>query len=98
MVISREIRPLACSVIHPPPIQRKCFIGLRSQASLSISALSGRREWYAHVYGICAPFFCISLKNIWGGGRGELAAIGLKWRDIAVKMKFQQDNEYELKH
>ena len=40
------------------------FIGLRSRASLSISTLSGRRGRYAHACGICAPFYCISLKII----------------------------------
>ena len=32
-------------------------------------ALSGRQGRYAHAYGICAPFYCISLKkDYWGGG------------------------------
>ena len=47
---------------------KMCFIGLRSWALLSISALSGRRGQYAHAYGICAPFYCISLKIIYGWG------------------------------
>ena len=48
---------------------KMCFIGLRSRASLSISALRGRRGRYAHAYGICAPFYCLSLIIIyeWGG-------------------------------
>ena len=47
------------SVIHPPPpIQKVLFR----------TALSGRRGRYAHAYGICAPFYCISLKKIKGGG------------------------------
>ena len=63
---SCEIRPLA-----PPraPPTKKCFIGLRSRTSLSISALSARRGRYAHAYGICAPFYCISLK-IYMGDKG----------------------------
>ena len=31
------------------------------------AALSTRREWYAHAYGICASFYCISL-TIYGDG------------------------------
>ena len=50
----------------PQPHTKKCFIRLRSRASLSISALSGRRGLYAHAYGIYAPFYCISLKYIQG--------------------------------
>ena len=34
----------------PPPLQKKCFIGLRSRASLSNSDLSGRRGRNAHAY------------------------------------------------
>ena len=51
--MSLEIRPLA--VLYPSPHTKSCFIGLWSQASLSISALSGRRGRYAHSYGICTP-------------------------------------------
>ena len=51
-------------------------------AAISISALSGRRGRYAHAYGICVPFYCISLKNMEGGGYN--AARGLISRDIAV--------------
>jgi hypothetical protein len=32
------------------------------------AAVSGRWGRYIHAYGICAPFYCISLKNIYGGG------------------------------
>ena len=39
-VISREFRPLSAS---PPPHTKNCCIWLRSRASLSISALGGRR-------------------------------------------------------
>ena len=35
-VMSLEIRPLAA--LSPPPTQKMCFIGLRSRASLLISA------------------------------------------------------------
>ena len=45
-------------------IQKMCFIGLRSRASLSIFALRGRQGRYAHAYGICATFYCIILKEI----------------------------------
>ena len=58
-LISREITPVNT---------KKFFIGLRSRASLSISALSGRQGRNTHAYGICTPFYCISLKNIYGGG------------------------------
>ena len=63
MVISREIRPLAA--LYPPPY-KKYFKGLRSRASISISALTVRRWRYAHAYGSCALFYCISLKNNYG--------------------------------
>ena len=54
----------------PPPIIKKCFIGLRSRASLDRCSQSSPRR-YTHAYGICAHFYCISLKNIYiffGGG------------------------------
>ena len=47
------------------------------------AALSGRRGRYAHVYGICAPFYCISLKIYIYVGLGYNAARGLIIRDIA---------------
>ena len=65
-VISREIRPLV--ILYPPPIQKR--------------ALSGRRGRSAHAYGTCAPFYCISIQNIYVGG-GINAARGLNSRDIA---------------
>ena len=64
----------------PFPIQKNCFIGLRSQASLSISAPSGCRGLYAHAYGIFTPFYSISLQIYMGGYN---AARGLISRDIA---------------
>ena len=66
----------------PPPHTKKWFIGLQSRASLSISALNGRRGRDSHAYGICAPFYCISQKN-YGGGGGYNAASGLISMDIA---------------
>jgi hypothetical protein len=65
MVISREIKPLAA--LYPPPLFR--------------AVLRGRRRRYAHAYGNCAPFYCISLNNIYGGGGN--AAKGLISRVIA---------------
>ena len=65
----------------PPPKPKKCFIGLRSRASLPISALSGRQGRYAHAYGFCAPFYWISLKRNYGGGYNT--ARGPILRDIA---------------
>ena len=53
---------------YPPPIQKKCFIGLRFRPSLSILALSGRRGRYGHAYGICTPLYCNSLKKNMEGG------------------------------
>ena len=47
--------------------------------------LSGRRVRYAHAYGIYAPFYCISLKNIMGGGYNT--ARGLVSRDIAENFR-----------
>ena len=38
---------------------------------------------YAHDYGICATFYCISLKHTYAGG-GYNAARGLISRDIAT--------------
>ena len=65
-VISREIRPL--TALYPFPPKKMSFIGLRSQASLSISAPSGLQGRYAHAYGIFAPFYYIILKQNVGGG------------------------------
>ena len=71
-VISREIRPLAALYPHT---YKKCFIGLRSRALLSIYALSGRLR-------DLRPFLLYqSKKNIRGGG--YYAARGLISRDIA---------------
>ena len=39
-------------------------------AALSKNTLSSRWEQYAHAYGICAPFYCICVKNI--GNVGDL--------------------------
>ena len=66
-VISREIRPLAA--LYPPPPYKKVLY----RAAISSFALSGRRGRYAHAYGICTSFYCISLN----------AARGLISRDIA---------------
>ena len=62
------------SIFYPPPppfienipLFKKiiCFLGLRSRASLSISALSGRRGRCAHAYGICAHSIVSVKKNI----------------------------------
>ena len=73
--MSPEIRPLVALYPPPPHIQKMCCIGLRSRATLLISALSGRRGRYAHAYGICTPFYCISLKNIYRGGPGVYNAV-----------------------
>ena len=45
-------------------------------------AYSGRRGRYAHAFGICAPFYCISLRTIFGG-RGVTLPWVLISRDIA---------------
>ena len=47
----------------PPPYKKVLY-----SAAISISALGRRRGRHAHAYGICAPFYCISLKKIFGGG------------------------------
>ena len=60
LVISTEIRPLAALY---PTHKKVWFIGLRSRASLSISALSGRRGWCAF-----APIYIVSVKKIYMGG------------------------------
>ena len=66
VLYSREIRPLvALYPLSPgpgPPHTKTCFMGLRYRSPLSVVAGS-----VAHVYGICAPFYCISLKNYGGG-------------------------------
>ena len=55
-VISRQIRPLAA--LYPlTPLKKVLY-----RAAISSFALSGRWGRYTHVYGICAPFYCISLK------------------------------------
>ena len=59
MVISHEIRPLAA--LYPPPFPYKKVLYTAARA---LSVCRGR---YAHAYGICALFYCISLKNIWEG-------------------------------
>ena len=57
-----EIRLLVA--LYPPPSFKDVRGNMAGiQDSLSISALSGRRGQYAHAYGICAPFYCISLKK-----------------------------------
>ena len=38
------------------------------RVTISISALTGCRGWYVNSYGISAPSYCISLKNMYGGG------------------------------
>ena len=63
------------------------FIGMRSRASHSISALRGRRGRYAHAYGICAPFYCFSPKIIYGWGYN--AARNLISRDTALHTHFR---------
>ena len=72
LIISLEIGPLAA--LYLPPPYKKC--------ALQGSALGGRKRWYPHAYGICALFYCISLKNIYEGG-GYNAARALISRDIA---------------
>ena len=59
---------LSCLTIIPRFFGEKIsFLGLRSQALLSISALSGRWGRYAHAYGICAHFYYISQKKLLRG-------------------------------
>ena len=53
---------------------KKCFKRL-------LSALSGRQGRYAHVYGICASFNCISLKKIYGG-EGGITLLGVWFQGI----------------
>ena len=79
-VISRVIRPLAALYPHPSHT-KKC----------SISAISDRRGRYALTYGVCVSFYCISLKNIYGGG-GYNAVRGLISRDIAIKAPYSMPN------
>ena len=45
------------------------------------AALSDRQGQYAHAYGICAPFYCISIKNYMEGGYN--ASMDIITRDIA---------------
>ena len=54
-----EIRPL--EALYPPP--------KKNSQKVLYRALSSRQGWYAHAYGICAPFYYISLKkDIFGVG------------------------------
>ena len=57
------------------------------RAAISISALRGRLGRYAHAYGICAPFYCISLKIIYDGGYN--ADRDLISRDTALHTHFK---------
>ena len=72
--MSLEIRPLE-ALYPPPPPYKKC--------ALKGCDLSGPRGRYAHAYGICAPFDCMSLKKICRGWWYN-AARGLNSRDIAL--------------
>ena len=76
--MSLEIRPLAALYSSPPHTKNVLY-----------KAFSGRRGWYAHAYGNCDPFYCNSLKNIYGGG-GYNAARGLISRDIATDIVVQK--------
>ena len=69
--MSLEIRPLAALYL-PPPLQKNV---------LHRVVFIGSPGRYAHAYGICTPFYCISLKNIYGGYN---AARDLISRDIAL--------------
>ena len=57
MVMSLAIRSLAALNAPPPP---------HTKNVLYRAALCGRRRRYAHAYGFYAPFYCISLKKIYG--------------------------------
>ena len=76
--MSLEIRPL--TALYPPPPHTKNVL---YRAAKSISALCGRRGWFAHAYDICAHFYCISPKKKYMGGGGYNAEKGLILRDIA---------------
>ena len=71
--MSIEIRPLA--PLYFPPSHTKKNVLYRS--------LSGHQGRYAHAYGICTHFYCISLKKIYGGREGYNAARGPILRNIA---------------
>ena len=53
-----------------PAIQRVLY---RAAISSFAPDLSGRRGRYALADGISAPFYCISLKNVWRGGYNAAA-------------------------
>ena len=61
-VISLEIRPFA-ALYAPPPIHKKCFIGLRSRASISVVAEGGILMPTAFAL---LSMYCISLKKNYG--------------------------------
>ena len=70
IIISIHIKVISCEI--------RPFI-----APTLKNALSGRHGWYAHAYAICAPFYCISLKKIKGGGynaANSLISRDLHWR------------------
>ena len=64
------------------------FLGLRSRALLSISALSGRRGRFAHAYSICARFYYISQQKKYEGDvytRERAQGITVTWiRSIRI--------------
>ena len=81
--MSLEIRPLAA--LYPPTPHSKNVL-----YRAWIFAVSGRKGRYSHAYDICAPFYCISLKIIYGEVYN--AARGLISRDMAkYKTFFLQD-------
>ena len=68
------------------------------RTAISSFALDLRSQWsskkYAHAYGICATFYCISL-NKWHGGGGYSAAMVLISRDIAkIPTQYFEMNNY----
>ena len=65
LVMSLEIRPLAALYL-PPPLQKNV---------LHRVVFIGSPGRYAHAYGICTPFYCISLKRYIGGGGVTLPGV-----------------------
>ena len=82
-VISLEMRPLVA--LYPSPIRNILFKATILSFGLDLRT-QGR---YAHAYGICATFYCISLNNIyiyicWGQIARYIAQIWLWWKHMTI--------------
>ena len=68
LVISREIRPLSALYPRAPASIQKVLYRAAISSFAPDLPLSGRQGRYAHACGICALFYCMSIKKKYGGG------------------------------